>query len=255
MTEADDLLAEQIAYYRARAPWYDDWWYRRGQHERERDHDGGYTDRWYQDLAAMLGDFDAWIGAVRPQSVLELASGTGEFTRRVVEHGARVTAVDASPEVHEISAAKLDGDARACVDYVTADLFSWQPAATFDAVVFGFWLTHVPRNQFNAFWELVRGALAPGGHVWFADDAPPERWWDQDVLERPANPRFIEGAHSRLDRETDVHERTLPDGRSFKLVKRFLEPSELERDLDARGFDAHVTTTNWAFLIGRLTRR
>ncbi len=254
MSEADDLLDEQIAYYRARAPWYDDWWYRRGQHERDRNADG-YTERWYQDLATMLADFESWMRLVQPERVLELASGTGEFTRRILEHGAQVTAVDASPEVHAISAAKLDDDAHARADYITADLFSWRPAATFDAVVFGFWLSHVPRERTDAFWELVRAALVPGGRVWFADDAPPERWWDQDVLERPANPRFIEGAHSRLDRETDVHERTLPDGRTFKLVKRFLEPSALERDLNARGFDAHVTTTNWAFLIGRLTRR
>jgi demethylmenaquinone methyltransferase/2-methoxy-6-polyprenyl-1,4-benzoquinol methylase len=253
--DAEELIDEQIAYYRARAPWYDDWWYRRGQHERDRDGDGGYTDRWYQDVDAMLADFEAWITATRPQRVLELASGTGEFTRRMLAQGVHVTAVDASPEVHEISASKLDDESRARVEYVEADLFSWRPAATFDAVVFGFWLSHVPRGRVDAFWTLVHSALAPGGQVWLTDDAPPERWWDQNVLERPANPRIVEGAFSRLDRETDVHERSLPDGRTFKLVKRFLDPSELERELNARGFDARITTTDWAFIIGRLTRR
>jgi demethylmenaquinone methyltransferase/2-methoxy-6-polyprenyl-1,4-benzoquinol methylase len=255
LTDAEDFIDEQIAYYRARAPWYDDWWNRRGHHERDRGQDGGYTDRWYEDVDAMLTDFDAWIDVARPARVLELASGTGEFTRRIVAHGAHVTAVDASPEVHEIAAAKLDAEARARVDYVEADLFSWRPAATFDAVVFGFWLSHVPSGRLDGFWELVHGALVPGGHVWFTDDAPPEQWWAKQVLDRPANPRIIVGEYSRLDRDTDVHERTLPDGRTFKLVKRFLEPSELERDLNGRGFDARVTTTDWAFILGRLTRR
>ena len=39
------------------------------------------------------------------------------------------------------------------------------------------------------------------------------------------------------------------------LVKRFYDPPELERDLGARGFSARVTTTEWAFMMGRLTRR
>jgi demethylmenaquinone methyltransferase/2-methoxy-6-polyprenyl-1,4-benzoquinol methylase len=33
MTELDDLLAEQSRYYRARAPEYDDWWFRRGRYD------------------------------------------------------------------------------------------------------------------------------------------------------------------------------------------------------------------------------
>jgi hypothetical protein len=44
VVEANDdaLLAEQVAYYRARAPEYDDWCERRGRYDRGPDH----TARW-----------------------------------------------------------------------------------------------------------------------------------------------------------------------------------------------------------------
>ena len=45
--------------------------------------------------------------------------------------------------------------------------------------------------------------------------------------------------------------RTLGDGRSYRVVKRFYEPDELARELVAYGIDATVTTTKWAFLLGR----
>jgi hypothetical protein len=35
----------------------------------------------------------------------------------------------------------------------------------------GFWLSHVPLERFGAFWSLVDECLAPGGRVFFVDDA------------------------------------------------------------------------------------
>ena len=246
---ADELLDEQIAYYRARAPWYDDWWNRRGQYER----DDEVAVRWHQDIDAMVADFNEWLGNARPSRVLELASGTGEFTRRLVAAGAEVTAVDASPEMHELSAEKLR-DAERHVTRVTTDLFSWRMPTTYDAVVFGFWISHVPKGHWDGFWTIVRDALVPSGRVWFCDNAPPELAWHKQVLSPPADPKVLEG-DGRIDRTSDVHERALPDGRTFKLVKRFYDADELASDLATRGFDANVRTTDWAFMIGRLARR
>jgi SAM-dependent methyltransferase len=249
LDNADDLLDEQIEYYRARAPWYDDWWNRRGQYERHDD----VAIRWRADLDAMLADLDDWLAIVQPQRVLELASGTGEFTRRLVARSAHVTAVDAAPEMHALSAAKL-GDANSHVTRVTTDLFSWHPPVPYDAVLHGFWISHVPKGRWDDFWAMIRAALVPGGHVWFTDNAPPELAWQKQVLSPPADPKILEG-DGRIDRSTDVHERVLPDGRTFKLVKHFHDPDELARDLESRGFDVDMRTTDWAFMIGRLTRR
>jgi len=51
-----------------------------------------------------------------------------------------------------------------------------------------------------------------------------------------------------IDMRTHVHERSLPDGRSYDIVKRFHSPSALVADLDAVGFEAEAATTEWAFI-------
>jgi hypothetical protein len=43
MTEQRQLIDEQIAYYRARAPEYDDWWLRRGRYDRGDAHRQAWT--------------------------------------------------------------------------------------------------------------------------------------------------------------------------------------------------------------------
>ena len=71
-----------------------------------------------------------------------------------------MTAVDVLPEVLAINAARVDSDR---VHYVREDLFEWNPRERFDFVFFGFWLSLVPLEQFEAFWAKVEGSLKPDG--------------------------------------------------------------------------------------------
>ncbi len=56
------------------------------------------------------------------------------------------------------------------VRFLEADLFSWKADRRYDAVFFGFWISHVPEDKFASFWSLVEEALEPGGRVFFFDD-------------------------------------------------------------------------------------
>jgi demethylmenaquinone methyltransferase/2-methoxy-6-polyprenyl-1,4-benzoquinol methylase len=159
-----------------------------------------------------------------------------------------VTAVDASPEVLEINDGKL-GPERERVEFVVADVFAWDPPTRYDAVLFGFWISHVPADRWDDFWSGVRHSVRPGGSIWFCDNADPERGWRAGVLPRPTA-RFVSG-DGPIDPRSGVTERTLPDGRSYRVVKRFFQPDELARELAEHGFDARVSNTDWAFLIGR----
>ena len=38
-----------------------------------------------------------------------------------------------------------------------------------DLVAFGFWLSHVPDDHFEAFFDRVELALRPEGRIWFVD--------------------------------------------------------------------------------------
>jgi SAM-dependent methyltransferase len=144
----DQLLDEQISYYRARAPEYD---------EGVLDLPGG-------------DELDAALESFQPTGdVLELACGPGVWTPLLLRHADTVTAVDASPEMLTIAARRVGAGGR--VRFVEADLFRWRPDRTYDAAFFGFWLSHVPLERFASFWSMVADCLAPGGRVLFFDDA------------------------------------------------------------------------------------
>ncbi|HZD86510.1 MAG TPA: class I SAM-dependent methyltransferase [Gaiellaceae bacterium] len=213
-----DILSEQKRYYAARAPEYDDWWFRRGRYELEPEELG----RWQADVA----EAEAALDAFAPRGeVLELAAGTGIWTRRLVRLAGHVVAVDANPETLALNTPE--------VEHVVADLFAWQPDERFDLCFFSFWLSHVPEERFEAFWATVRAALKPGGRVFLVDNSAggePSHAWPRDG-----------------ERET----RTLSDGRAFTIVKTRRTGDELRARVAPLGFelDLHVTG-NGHFLVG-----
>src|SRR5688500_5739131 len=101
--DVDSLLAEQVAYYRARAPEYDDWW----QRLHDYDHGPEFAAAW----RAEIDQLRAWLEAAGPLGdVLELAAGTGNWTAELAPRATSVTAVDASPETLAVNAAKVASD-------------------------------------------------------------------------------------------------------------------------------------------------
>jgi demethylmenaquinone methyltransferase/2-methoxy-6-polyprenyl-1,4-benzoquinol methylase len=208
----EGLLAEQIAYYRARAPEYAD----------------GVIPG-----AIGGGELEAALDAFRPAGdVLELACGPGTWTAQLLEHADSLTAVDAAPEMIAIASEKVGGRAR----FIRADLFEWKPDRRYDVVFFGFWLSHVPLERFESFWSLVADALAPGGRVFFADDA----YRTPDEL--------IEGEAS------STIQRRLNDGSTHRAVKVPHEPADLERRLERLGWRIEVTPTSGPFFWGEGSR-
>ena len=162
--------------------------------------------------------------------MLEPACGTGLRTVELARHADCVTAVDASPEALQIDRARLRGAGReSSVRYVEADRLGWGPDAAHDAVFFGFWLSHVPPERFEAFWDLVRAALRPGGRAFFVDSLGPET---HDEKERRAR-----------DPQDFTTTRELEDGREFRIVKVFYDPAALERQLADPGWRISVRTT------------
>jgi len=237
--DVDAVLNEQLSYYRARAREYDDGWYGVG------DHDLGpmLGASWRANTSELLDALDCFAPT---GEVLELAAGTGIFTEAILRHGARVTAVDASPEVLALNAVR-NGTAR--VEHVAADLFSWEPPARWETIVFGFWISHIPARRWASFWSMVARALAPGGRVWFCDNAA-----NGYVLRHgPPEAERAVGARAR-PLTGELLQRFLHDGRSFTIVKRYWTPPELEAELAELGWRARCRHTEWAFLHGTAHR-
>ena len=223
------LLQDQIDYYRARAGEYDEWWFRTGRYDRGPE----WNARWHADVAAVEHALESWLDATRPESVLELACGTGLFTRRLAPKVARLTAVDASPEVLAINRSRV---AAPNVQYVEADLFAWRPQARYDAVFFSFWLSHVPDERFAAFWQTVSAALVPRGAAYLIDSA----------FDRTSTAKD----HVLPGHDAGIVTRRLNDGREFRIVKLFHTPDALAIKLAAAGFASDIRQTAQYFIYG-----
>lgn len=208
----DPLLAEQQAYYRAIAETYES----------------------YAIRGAWGGDLVAALDAFRPSGdVLELACGPGTWTAQLLRHATRLTAVDGSPEMLRRAARVAAGHD---VELIHADIFAWRPERAYDVVFFGFWLSHVPDDRFEAFWQLVAGSLKPDGRVFFVDDA--FRTPDEVVY----------GEDSPLVR------RRLRDGSEWTVVKVPYTPEALERRLHDLGWRIAVRPASPPFFWGEGTR-
>ena len=225
-TSGDGLLQEQIDYYRARAGEYDEWFLRQGRY----DHGPELNQQWFDEAAQVANALAAFAPTGQ---VLELACGTGLWTQHLARYAASITAVDSSSEVIEINRQRVSKET---VEYIQADLFSWQPTNQYDSVFFSFWLSPVPLERFAPFWNLVRSSLAPGGRVFFIDSLYTETSTALD---------------HRLEGETATTlSRKLNDGREFNIVKVFYRPETLVAKLAGLGWQMKITATRNYFLYG-----
>ena len=226
--EDSQILKEQLEYYQARASEYDEWFLRQGRYDRGPDH----RTSWFREVALVEA---ALQEELQSGEVLELACGTGLWTQHLVRQHSRVVAVDGSREAIAINRRRVQSDV---VEYVLADLFTWQPEARFDAVFVGFWLSHVPRNEFDRFWATVAASLKPKGQVFFIDS----------LFEQASTARD----HELLD-QSGLIQRRLNDGREYRIVKVFYEPASLERRLSSLGWKGWIRSSGQFFLYGSLT--
>ena len=228
---SDDILQQQIAYYRARAGEYDEWFYRVGRYDRGPE----LNQQWFNEVKQIMETLHA-IGKV--DDALELACGTGIWTEQLLKVAQQITALDASPEVIAINRKKMKADN---IDYQEADLFQWQPERQYDLVLFSFWLSHVPPDKLDSFLKAVASAVKPGGRLFMVDSRP-------------------DGTSSAIDHqpyeaESIHHVRKLNDGREFKIIKIFYEPDALRAKLAEFGFDADVRNTEHYFIYASAVKK
>lgn len=224
-------LQEMMMYYRERAREYDEWFYRQGRYDRGAENNA----RWFVEIDEVV---DALENLHPTGNVLELAPGTGIWTERLLKMATSVTAVDASPEMIAINRARVRSER---VAYVQADLFTWRPEYLYDAVFFGFWISHVPLERLDDFLASVAAMLRPGGKIFFVDG---RREPDSTAVN-----------HQLPEQDSQVMIRKLNDGRAFEIVKNFSDPAKLTAQCQRAGFEINVRETATYFLYASGTRR
>ena len=201
MSVTDEILADQVGYYRRRA--------------------GEYDETAYGDVAVARERIARLVAQMAPGGrVLEIACGTGLWTEAIAGLADTVLAIDTAPEAIAIARDRVRSGT---VTFEVADVFSWTTGDRFDVIFFSAWLSHVPMSRFEQFWRLLRGLLAEGGRVLFIDE-------HVDVRDKEA---FVPGAG-------EIVERRLRDGRTFRIVKNFVDPDTLRDLLRHIGWDCRI---------------
>jgi demethylmenaquinone methyltransferase/2-methoxy-6-polyprenyl-1,4-benzoquinol methylase len=158
----DPRLADQIDYYRRRAPEYD------------------ATS--YGHIPDIRGVVEGFLDRLGPSGrTLEIACGTGIWTEHLAPRVSSLLALDAAPEALALARRRVRAH------FVIADALALPVGARFDTIFFSAWMSHVPNDRFDEFWgQLVR----VGDRVLFVDEydvrRPSERFVDgaADVAER-----------------------------------------------------------------------
>jgi 2-polyprenyl-3-methyl-5-hydroxy-6-metoxy-1,4-benzoquinol methylase len=227
---SEQTLQIMKAYYKERAQEYDEWFYRQGRYNRGPESNA----RWFAEIDEVIRALE---NAKLEGDVLELAPGTGIWTKKLLRTAATITAVDASTEMIEINRARV---ASARVSYLEADLFTWRPERTYDAVFFGFWISHVPLERLDMFLASVASMVRPGGKVFFVDGR-------REPISTAEN-------HQLPEPESQTMVRKLNDGRAFEIVKNFYDPVDLAARCARAGLNVDARESATFFLYGFGTR-
>lgn len=223
-----ELLDEQLAYYRARADEYDDWWERLGQYDRGEKE----NKQWAEEIGELLEIFDS---LPLDGDIVELAPGTGYWTNLLAERAMSVTAVDGAPEMIARNRARLGAKADV-VTYVQHDIFEWVPPRRFDGMVYCFWISHVPRQRLAEFFSTCRGTLQDGACVFFVD--------------LRFDPTGFAVEEIRFEEDPELTLRRLNDGREFTIVKNYYTTEELRDVAEGAGIRLDVGYTAKFFQYG-----
>jgi 2-polyprenyl-3-methyl-5-hydroxy-6-metoxy-1,4-benzoquinol methylase len=211
VTVVDEVLAQQVSYYRKRAAEYD------------------VTA--YGDVTAARVRINRLVTQLQPTGeVLEIACGTGIWTAALAHWASAVTAIDAAPEAIAVARERVDSGN---VTFEVADVFSWTTSARFDVIFFSAWLSHVPTSRFEQFWGLLRPLLADRGRVLFIDEHVDEQC--KEVYAADA---------------TEIVVRRLRDGSEFRIVKNFVDPEQLNARLGQLGWRCRADRDGRDWVIG-----
>ncbi len=115
---------------------------------------------------------------IRPgMRVLELGCGTGTLTAILVERGAQVDAVDASPTMLDEAKRRLArpiAEGRVRLHHLDATQVAERfPPGSFDAVVASLLFSELPPEEQRYVLDACRDLLAPHGRLWIADEVVP----------------------------------------------------------------------------------
>jgi demethylmenaquinone methyltransferase/2-methoxy-6-polyprenyl-1,4-benzoquinol methylase len=157
--------------------------------------------------------------------LLEIACGTGYWTKFIAPVAAEIVAIDAAPETLEIARARVHD---ATVRFLVGDAYRLPvELGAFDAALAAFWFSHVPVARQRELLSGLSAVLGRGAAAVLVDN------------------RYVEGSSTPVcerDQDGNTYQlRQLDDGSSHRILKNFPTEAEL-RSLTA-GLGEHFRYT------------
>ncbi len=204
------LQREMLVYYDERAEEYDDVYRGAGPAIRR------YADQ-YQQNTAEVCEIVARFGHGH---LIDIACGTGFWAPHYARNCERFTFVDQSEGMLAECKKRIESLGLIGVShFIQGNVFDieLEPAA-YECAMAGFLLSHFTQEQEGAFFQRLKAVLKPSAQVMIVDS-----YWS---ARRQAEGRKKEGEQ----------ERTLNDGRAFKIYKKYFDESDIERMLARHQF-------------------
>jgi demethylmenaquinone methyltransferase/2-methoxy-6-polyprenyl-1,4-benzoquinol methylase len=153
---------------------------------------------------------------LRGADVLEVACGTGYWTRHLAKTARRIVATDLSTQTLAVARAK--GLCPQQVVFEEANAMALPDSlGTFNAAFAGFWWSHIPRQHMTDFLGSLHRRLSVGAKVLVLDN------------------RYVSGSSTPIAYKTpqgDTYQRRqLADGARYEVLKNFPTEQELRADL------------------------
>ncbi len=131
---------------------------------------------WFQPQPRVSLELLDELGVGPAASVVDVGGGTSTLVDELLRRGfSRVCVLDVSAAALDLARARLGGRADR-VEWARCDVLAWRPARVYDVwhdrAMFHFLVEEADRRRYV---QVLRGAIAPGGHVVlgvFAADGP-----------------------------------------------------------------------------------
>lgn len=158
-------------------------------------------------------------------NLLEVACGTGFWTRSIAISASSILATDCNPEVLDIARQRNYGDCR--IEFAEADAYLLDGIpGNFTAGFHGFWWSHIPKSRIPEFLRTFHSRLLPGAGVVMIDNA------------------FEEGSSTPIsgrDREGNTYQtRCLQDGSEYEILKNYPTETLLRESLSWLALDVTI---------------
>lgn len=149
--------------------------------------------------------------AFKNKRVIEVACGTGYWTKTIAESCTHILATDVNTAVLEIARSKTS--ATDTINFKELDL--WQlakPEILYDSLFGGFIWSHILKKEVPQFLNILKSQLTKNGEMIFVDN------------------KYVEGSNtpiSRTDTDGNTYQiRKLQNGEQYEVLKNF--PNKLE---------------------------